>query len=238
MRWELLEAAANRIHIEDGSMTSIPPGEHHYYLWNLVRTFYSNERGSLSIFVYGDQEKPPLIKYIHAALNHMLCFQGLFFCPEAASLLLHNFCIYHISPPGHKLGAAAICPDDPVLSVEDLLVRFSRSLTILGTKVEGILRQSVDVEEVERRVQDYETGKTEFGSDEDAHVVSDCHVIRELTTSHVPASCCTALLEAHRIDRKEARVNAMRAAILETFPEPNRRLLQILKMMHYFFTFI
>lgn len=28
------------------------------------------------------------------------------------------------------------------------------------------------------------------------------------------------------IDRKEARVNAMRAAILETFPEPNRRLLQ------------
>ncbi|MFS7936602.1 hypothetical protein Hanom_Chr05g00417521 [Helianthus anomalus] len=35
-RWELLEAATNRIHIEDGSMTSIPPGEHHYYLWNPV----------------------------------------------------------------------------------------------------------------------------------------------------------------------------------------------------------
>ncbi|MFS7969787.1 putative alpha/Beta hydrolase [Helianthus anomalus] len=53
----------------------------------------------------------------------MLCFQGLFFCPEAASLQLHNFCIYHISPPGHEslqLGAATICPDDPVLSVEDL----------------------------------------------------------------------------------------------------------------------
>ncbi|KAF5796591.1 hypothetical protein HanRHA438_Chr00c10g0848361 [Helianthus annuus] len=30
----------------------------------------------------------------------MLCFQGLFFCPEVASLLLHNFCIYHIGPPG------------------------------------------------------------------------------------------------------------------------------------------
>ncbi|XP_057447303.1 protein NDL1-like isoform X2 [Lotus japonicus] len=50
----------------------------------------------------------------------MSCFQGLFFCPEAASLLLHNFCIYHISPPGHELGAAAICPDDHVPSVEDL----------------------------------------------------------------------------------------------------------------------
>ena len=31
------------------------------------------------------------------------CFQGLFFCPEAATLLLHNFCIYHISPPGHEV---------------------------------------------------------------------------------------------------------------------------------------
>ncbi|KAE9464527.1 hypothetical protein C3L33_03576, partial [Rhododendron williamsianum] len=50
----------------------------------------------------------------------MSCFQGLFFCPEAASLLLHNFCIYHISPPGHELGAAALCPDDPVPSVDDL----------------------------------------------------------------------------------------------------------------------
>ncbi|KAJ0603509.1 putative alpha/Beta hydrolase [Helianthus annuus] len=53
----------------------------------------------------------------------MLCFQGLFFCPEAASLLLHNFCTYQISPPGHEsllLRVAAICPDDPVLSVEDL----------------------------------------------------------------------------------------------------------------------
>lgn len=35
----------------------------------------------------------------------MSCFQGLFFCPEAFSLLLHNFCIYHISPPGHEVGS-------------------------------------------------------------------------------------------------------------------------------------
>ncbi|KAJ0777142.1 putative alpha/Beta hydrolase [Helianthus annuus] len=77
-------------------------------------------RGSESVIVYGDQEKPPLITYPDLALNHMLCFQGLLFCPEAASLLLHNFCIYHISPPGHELGAAAVCPDDPILSVDDL----------------------------------------------------------------------------------------------------------------------
>lgn len=104
-----------------------------------------------------------------------------------------------------------------------------------GTKVEGILRQSADVEEVDHRVQEYDQGKNEFGSDEDAHVVGDCvkHVLRELPSSPVPASCCTALLEAYKIDRKEARVDAMKSAILETFPEPNRRLLQrILKMMH------
>lgn len=31
------------------------------------------------------------------------CFQGLLFCPEAASLMLHNFCIYHIDAPGHEV---------------------------------------------------------------------------------------------------------------------------------------
>ncbi|KAK7813773.1 rho gtpase-activating protein 7 [Quercus suber] len=98
-----------------------------------------------------------------------------------------------------------------------------------------ILISSADVEEVDHRVQEYEQGKTEFAPDEDAHVVGDCvkHILRELPSSPVPASCCTALLEAYKIDRKEVRINAMRSAILETFPEPNRRLLQrILKMMH------
>ncbi|XP_020597435.1 pollen-specific protein SF21-like [Phalaenopsis equestris] len=48
----------------------------------------------------------------------MSCFQGLFYCPEAASLLLHNFCIYNITPPGHAI--------IPVPSVDDLAdqVRF------------------------------------------------------------------------------------------------------------------
>ncbi|XP_071707688.1 rho GTPase-activating protein 7-like isoform X2 [Rutidosis leptorrhynchoides] len=128
-----------------------------------------------------------------------------------------------------------------LLALEDIdggpsfLEKALRFIEKHGCKVEGILRQAADVEEVDRRVQEYETGKTEFASDEDAHVIGDCikHVLRELPSSPVPASCCTALLEAYKLDRKEARVNAMRAAILETFPEPNRRLLQrILKMMH------
>lgn len=64
----------------------------------LVKT----SRGSLSVFVCGDQEKPALITYPDVALNYMSCFQGLFFCPDAASLLLHNFCVYHIDAPGHE----------------------------------------------------------------------------------------------------------------------------------------
>ncbi|CAI0548778.1 unnamed protein product [Linum tenue] len=75
-------------------------------------------------------------------------------------------------------------------------------------------------------------GKNEFEANEDAHVVGDCvkHVLRELPSSPVPASCCTALLDAYR---KEDRISAMHSVISETFPEPNRRLLQrILKMMH------
>ncbi|KAG9156116.1 hypothetical protein Leryth_024700 [Lithospermum erythrorhizon] len=77
-------------------------------------------RGSVSVIVYGDQDKPALITYPDLALNHLSCFQGLFFCPEAASLLLHNFCVYHISPPGHELGAAALSSDESVPCVDDL----------------------------------------------------------------------------------------------------------------------
>ncbi|KAK1277792.1 hypothetical protein QJS04_geneDACA007369 [Acorus gramineus] len=128
-----------------------------------------------------------------------------------------------------------------LLALEDIdggpsfLEKALRFLEKFGTKVEGILRQSADVEEVDCRVQEYEQGRTEFGADEDAHVVGDCvkHVLRELPSSPVPASCCTALLEAYRLEHKDVRVSALRSAIMETFPEPNRRLLQrVLKMMH------
>ncbi|XLU81361.1 hypothetical protein S245_004781 [Arachis hypogaea] len=100
--------------------------------------------GSVSVIVYGDPEKPTLITYPDLALNYMSCFQGLFFCPEAASLLLHNFCIYHISPPGHEflllelpqellqLGVGAIYPDDPIPSVEDLADQIVEILNYFG----------------------------------------------------------------------------------------------------------
>ncbi|KAJ7535096.1 hypothetical protein O6H91_12G018100 [Diphasiastrum complanatum] len=110
-----------------------------------------------------------------------------------------------------------------------------------GVKVEGILRQAADVDDVERRVCDYEQdntyvfkGRNQFSPDEDAHVIGDCikHVLRELPSSPVPTPCCTALIEAYRIEGKEARIASMRLVVADTFPEPNRRLLQrVLRMM-------
>uniref|UniRef100_A0A3B6HW18 Rho-GAP domain-containing protein n=3 Tax=Triticum TaxID=4564 RepID=A0A3B6HW18_WHEAT len=128
-----------------------------------------------------------------------------------------------------------------LLALEDIdgrpsfLEKALRYLEKHGIRVEGILRQAADVEEVDRRLCEYEQGRTEFAPGEDAHIIGDCvkHVLRELPSSPVPASCCTVLLEAFRLETKEARINAMRSAISETFPEPNRRLLQrILKMMY------
>ncbi|KVI01152.1 Ndr [Cynara cardunculus var. scolymus] len=66
----------------------------------------------------------------------MSCFQGLFLCPEAFCLLVHNFCIYHISPPGHELGAAAMSYDDPVLSVDDLADQVAEVFDYFGLKIE------------------------------------------------------------------------------------------------------
>ncbi|XP_059649357.1 protein NDL1-like isoform X2 [Cornus florida] len=62
------------------------------------------------------------------------CFQGLFLCPDAASLLLHNFCIYHIDAPGHELGAGVICSDVPLLSVDDLADQVAEVLDFFGLK--------------------------------------------------------------------------------------------------------
>jgi len=127
-----------------------------------------------------------------------------------------------------------------LLALEDIdgspsfLEKALRFIEQYGVGVEGILRQSADVDDVDRRVKEYEQGRNQFTADEDAHVIGDCikHVLRELPSSPVSTPCCTALLDAHRLEGKECCLNAMRTAIFETFPEPNRRLLQrVLRMM-------
>ncbi|XP_028790278.1 protein NDL1 isoform X2 [Neltuma alba] len=91
-------------------------------------------KGSISVLVCGDQEKPALITYPDVALNYISCFQGLFFCPDASSLLLHNFCIYHIDAPGHELGADMIPSDEPLLSVDDLADQVVEVLDFFGLR--------------------------------------------------------------------------------------------------------
>ncbi|XP_052208811.1 protein NDL2 [Diospyros lotus] len=105
-------------------METISPGGKEH----VIKTAF----GSVSVAVFGDPDKPALVTYPDLALNYISCFQGLFFCPEAFSLLLHNFCIYHINPPGHELGAAMIKPDDPVLSVDDLAEQIVGVLDYFG----------------------------------------------------------------------------------------------------------
>ncbi|KAH9311540.1 hypothetical protein KI387_026575, partial [Taxus chinensis] len=95
---------------------------------HVVQTSY----GPISVFVCGDQEKPALITYPDVALNYMSCFQALFFCPEAASLLFHNFCVYHIDAPGHELGAAAILSNVPVTTVDDMAEQVAEVLDYFG----------------------------------------------------------------------------------------------------------
>uniref|UniRef100_A0A7N0URW8 Rho GTPase activating protein n=1 Tax=Kalanchoe fedtschenkoi TaxID=63787 RepID=A0A7N0URW8_KALFE len=102
-----------------------------------------------------------------------------------------------------------------------------------GTKVEGILRISADVEEVQQRIQELEQGKTEFDANEDAHVVGDCVklILRKLPSSPVPINCCNELLKAY--DQNEGQINVFRMAILKKLPEPNLLLFKrILKMMY------
>ncbi|KAI7745360.1 hypothetical protein M8C21_027972 [Ambrosia artemisiifolia] len=106
----------------DIESTSVSAKEH------LVKT----SNGFVSVAIFGDQDKPALVTYPDLALNHMSCFQGLFLCPEAFSLLIHNFCIYHISPPGHEFGAATMSNDHPALSVDDLADQVAEVLDYFG----------------------------------------------------------------------------------------------------------
>ncbi|PWA95130.1 NDRG, Alpha/Beta hydrolase fold protein [Artemisia annua] len=109
--------------IDIHSTSPLSPSKEH-----LIKT----ASGFISVAIFGDPDKPALITYPDIALNYMSCFQGLFFCPEAFSLLLHNFCIYHINPPGHEFGAAPLSYDEPELSADDLADQVADVLDYFG----------------------------------------------------------------------------------------------------------
>jgi len=104
--------------------------------------------GSVTVAVYGDEDKPALITYPDVALNYMSCFQGFFFCPEVASLLLHNFCVYHTNPQGHEMGAAPMSSDVPVPSVADLADQVADVLHFFRWREEVLLKSPLSVVEI------------------------------------------------------------------------------------------
>uniref|UniRef100_A0A0E0IQT7 Rho-GAP domain-containing protein n=1 Tax=Oryza nivara TaxID=4536 RepID=A0A0E0IQT7_ORYNI len=115
--------------------------------------------------------------------------------PNAALVMGHNGIFRREKRPIKSLvvGRPILLALEDIDGSPSFLEKALRFLEKYGIKVEGILRQAADVEEVDRRLQEYEQG----------------------------------------LETKDARINAMRSAIVETFPEPNRRLLQrILKMMY------
>ncbi|GJP54448.1 hypothetical protein CLOM_g13536, partial [Closterium sp. NIES-68] len=110
-------------------------------------------------------------------------------------------------PPGpgkeRRLRSMLLCRPFS-LALEDVngspsfLEKALRFIEIHGVKLEGILRAAADVEQVERRLKEYEEGHTEFEDGENPHVVGDCVklVLRELPTSPVLPYACTALEQA------------------------------------------
>lgn len=83
----------------------------------------------LSLLTVFESDKGSLISAVSADLS---CFEGLFSCPEASSVLFHNFCIFHIDPPGHEIGTPESSPEKPPLSVDDLADQVAEVLDYFG----------------------------------------------------------------------------------------------------------
>lgn len=100
--------------------------------WGGQEYMVSTSYGPISVTVCGDQDKPALVTYPDVGLNYLSCFEGLFSCPEASSVLFHNFCIFHIDPPGHEIGTPESSPEKPPLSVDDLADQVAEVLDYFG----------------------------------------------------------------------------------------------------------
>ncbi|XP_024361853.1 protein NDL3 isoform X2 [Physcomitrium patens] len=100
--------------------------------WGGERREVETPHGPISVLLCGDQSKPALVTYPDVGLNYLACFEGLFSCPEASSVLFYNFCIYHLDPPGHQDGATEIPDNQPLLTVEDLADQVAEVLDHFG----------------------------------------------------------------------------------------------------------
>eukprot|EP00958_Prasinococcus_capsulatus_P012503 scaffold1248_cov393-Prasinococcus_capsulatus_cf.AAC.25 len=61
----------------------------------------ATQYGSITVSVVGDRSLPACITLPDLALGHQACFQKFFLCAGEHSLLLRNFCFYHVVSTGY-----------------------------------------------------------------------------------------------------------------------------------------
>uniref|UniRef100_A0A061S533 Uncharacterized protein n=1 Tax=Tetraselmis sp. GSL018 TaxID=582737 RepID=A0A061S533_9CHLO len=81
--------------------------------------------GPISVTVAGDRNRTPLVTYHDVGVNHQSCFQQLMSCSSHKSLLVHNFCFYHIDAPGCEPGGECCPPGGRALEAENLVDQVS-----------------------------------------------------------------------------------------------------------------
>jgi len=76
-----------------------------------VADVVTTKYGPITVTVVGDRSLTPCITFHDVGLNHSTCFQALLVAADTASLLVNNFCFYHIDCPGSQPGATGVPKD-------------------------------------------------------------------------------------------------------------------------------
>ncbi|PSC71573.1 pollen-specific SF21-like [Micractinium conductrix] len=78
--------------------------------------------GPLAVTVCGDRSRTPCLTFPDVGLTHSTCWRGLLLALEGAkkSLLLRNFCFYHLDAPGCHAPGATVPPAFQPLSLSKL----------------------------------------------------------------------------------------------------------------------
>jgi hypothetical protein len=82
--------------------------------------------GPVSVTVAGDRSLTPLLTYHDVGVNHQGCFQQLMTASSHLSLLVRNFCFYHVDAPGCEAGGEFTPKDKKALDAENLAEQVRR----------------------------------------------------------------------------------------------------------------
>jgi len=77
--------------------------------------------GPITVSVSGNRQKTGLVTVHDIALSPASCFQGLVMCAGPESALLQNFCMYHITLPGHEENSTGLPPEMPPVTADKIM---------------------------------------------------------------------------------------------------------------------